>query len=43
MIAEAEKAVEAELARGEELLDEESKKKTYMMKDQKGHIAVKTR
>jgi hypothetical protein len=43
MIAEAEKAVEAEIARGEELLDEESKKKTYMTKDQKGQIQVKTR
>jgi hypothetical protein len=43
MIAEAEKAVEAEIARGEELLDEESKKKTYMTKDQTGQIQVKTR
>jgi hypothetical protein len=43
MIAEAEKAVEAELARGEELLDEESKKKTYMTKDQQGQIQVKIR
>lgn len=43
MIAEAEKAVEAEIARGEELLDEESKKKTYMTKDPKGQIQVKSR
>ncbi len=41
MIAEAEKAVEAEIIRGEELLDEESKKKTYMTKDQTGQIQIK--
>ncbi len=43
MIAEAEKAVEAEIARGDELLDEESKKKTYMTKDPQGQIQVKSR
>ncbi|CAB4125119.1 hypothetical protein UFOVP181_111 [uncultured Caudovirales phage] len=46
---EAEKAAEAELVRGEELLQSEeepaadSKKKTYMTKDQTGHIQVKSR
>ena len=48
MIEEAEKAVEAELVRGEQLLKEEeqpedSKKKTYMIKDQVGHLQVKSR
>lgn len=36
--------VEAEIARGEELLlEEEPKKKTYMIKDQQGHRVVKNR
>ena len=48
MIEEAEKAVEAELVRGEQLLvdealTEESKKKTYMTKDEQGHIQIKNR
>ena len=44
MIEEAEKAVEAELVRGEQLLaDEDSKKKTYMIKDQSGQIQIKNR
>ena len=48
MIEEAEKAVEAELVRGEQLLadeesTEDSKKKTYMIKDQAGQIQIKNR
>jgi hypothetical protein len=51
MIEEAEKAVQqekavaAELVRGEDLLqaEEESKKKTYMTKDQLGKIQIKSR
>ena len=52
MIEEAEKevakekevtAIKAELVRGEDLLQEESKKKTYMTKDQLGKIQIKNR
>jgi hypothetical protein len=37
------KAVEAELVRGEDLLQAESKKKSYMTKDQLGKIQIKNR
>ena len=39
MIAEAEK----ELAKEETVVEEDSKKKTYMTKDESGHIQIKTR